>query len=79
MHMSYVGLYRGQVSLASRKTGYDSQEMRPKFIVSQNVYFHFHYKLFCIKAVHLSDTLSLMCPRLWPIEDGSVFVYLYVF
>ena len=45
------------------KTDYVSQETltRPKFTDSQN--FYFHYKLFCIKAVHLSDKLSLTCPR----------------
>ena len=43
--------------------------MRPKFIDSQNFYFHFHCNVFCIKAVHLSDKLSLTCPRVWPIED----------
>ena len=51
------------------KTGYVSQETRPKFIDSQNFKFHFHYKLFCIKVVHLSDKLSLMCPQVWPIKD----------
>ena len=35
----------------------------------------FTFKLFCIKAVHLSDKLSLMCPRLWPIEDICIGVY----
>ena len=28
------------------------------------------------KAVHLSDKLSLMCPRLWPIEDICIGLYL---
>ena len=65
MHISSVGLYEGQVSLASR---YVSQETRPKFIDSQNFSFHFHYK-FCINAVHLFDELSITCPRVWPIED----------
>ena len=50
-------------------TGYVSQERGPRFIYSQNFYFHFHYKSFCIKAVHLSDKLFLTCPRLWRIED----------
>ena len=59
---------KGKLVLLLDKTGYVSQETRPNFINSQNVYFHFHYKLFCIKAVHLSVKLSLMCPRLWPIE-----------
>ena len=49
--------------------------MRPKFIDSQNFYLHFHYKLFCIKAVHLSDKLTLTCPRLWPIEDICIGLY----
>ena len=43
MQMSSVDLNKGQVSLASRKklakTGYVSQETRPKFIDSQNLYF----------------------------------------
>ena len=60
------------------KTGYVSQETRPKFIDSKNFYFHFHYKLFCTKAVHLSDKLSLTCPRVWPIEDIHVCIGLYV-
>ena len=57
------------------KTGYVSQETRPKFIDSQNFYFHFHFKLFCIEARHLSDELSLMYPRLWPIEDKCIGLY----
>ena len=60
---------KGKLVLLLDETGYVSQETRPKFIDSQNFYFHFHYKLFCIKAVHLSNKLSLTCPRLWPIED----------
>ena len=48
---------------------------KKKFIDSQNVYFHFHYKLFCIKAVHLSNKLSLRCPRLWHIEDICIGLY----
>ena len=37
-------------------------------------------RLFCIKSVHLSDKLSLMCHRVWPEEDNvSVFIYLNVF
>ena len=61
MQISSVYLYKGQVSIASRyKTGYVSQETRPKFSDSQNFYFHFHYKLFCIKVVHLSYKLSIM-------------------
>ena len=51
--MSSVDLYKGQVSLLLDKTGYVSEETRPKFIDSQNFYFHFHYKLFCFNAVHL--------------------------
>ena len=60
---------KGKLVLLLDKTSYVSQETRPKFIDSQNFYFHFHYKLFCIKAVHLSDKLPLICPRLWPIQD----------
>ena len=48
---------KGKIVLLLDKTGYVSQETRPKFIDSQNFYFHFHYKLFCIKAVHLSDNI----------------------
>ena len=51
--------------------------MRPKFINNQNFYFHFHYKLFCIKAVHLSNKLWVMYPRLWPIEH-NICIGLYV-
>ena len=42
-----------------------------QFIDSQNFYIHFPYKLLCtcMKAVHWSDKLSLMCPRLWSLED----------
>ena len=63
---------KGKLVLPHDKTGIVSQETRPKFIDSQNFYFHFRYKLFCIKAVHLSNRLALMCPRLWPIEDISI-------
>ena len=56
---------KGKLVLLLDKSGYVSQEKWPKFIDSQNFYFHFHYKLFCIKVVHGSDKLSLMCPRLW--------------
>ena len=50
MHMPSVGLYKGQVSLTSRKKlVFVSQEKRPKFIDSQNFYFHFHYKCFVSK------------------------------
>ena len=66
---------KGKLVLLLDRTGYDSQETRPKFIDSQNFYFHFHYKLFCIKAVHLSNKLSLMCPRLWPIKDICIGLY----
>ena len=65
----------GKLVLLLDKTGYVSQETRPKFIDSQNFYFHFHYNLFCIKAVDLSDKPSLMCPRLWPIEDVCIGLY----
>ena len=76
MHMSSVDLYKRQaanVVLLLDKTG--PQETRPVFIHSQNFYFQFHYKLFCIKEVHLSDKLSLMCPRLWHIEDICISIY----
>ena len=78
MSFNSVCLYKGQVSLRDLlldKTGYVSQGTRSNFIDSHNFYFHFHYKLFCIKAVHLSDKLSLMCPRLWPIESICIGVY----
>ena len=39
---------KGKLVLLLDKTSYVSQETRPKFIDSQNFYFHFHYKLFCI-------------------------------
>ena len=39
---------KGKLVLLLDKTGYVSQETRQKFIDSQNFYFHFHYKLFCI-------------------------------
>ena len=66
---------KGKFVLILDKTGYVSHETKPKFVDSQNFYFHFHYKLFGIKAVHLSDKLSLMCPRLWPIEDIDIGLY----
>ena len=66
---------KGKLVLLFDKTGNVSQETRPKFIDSQKFYFHFHYKLFCIKAVYLSDKLSLMCPRLRPIEDICIGLY----
>ena len=47
MHMSSVGLYQGQVLLLY-KTGYVSQETRPKFIDSQHFYFHFHLYIFFV-------------------------------
>ena len=37
--------------------------------------FTFTTSYFCIKAVHLSDKLSLMCPRLWPIEGICIALY----
>ena len=58
--------------LLLNKTGYVSQETRPKFIDSQNFYFDFHYKLLSIKTVHLFDKISLICPLLWPIEDIKI-------
>ena len=66
---------KGKLVLLLYKTGYVSQETRPKFIDSQNFYFHFHYKLFCTKAVYLSDKLSLTCPWVWPIEDMCIGLY----
>ena len=66
---------KGKLILLLDKTGYVSQETTPKFIDSQNFYFHFHYKLCCIKAVHLSDKVSLMCPRLWTKEDICIGIY----
>ena len=57
------------------KTGYVSHETRPKFIDSQNIYFQFHDTLFCMKALHLSDKLSLTCRRLWPKEDTCIRLY----
>ena len=54
------------------------QETRAKLIDSY-FYFHFHYKLFCIKAVNLSDKLSLSSPRLWPIKDIQVYVSVYIY
>ena len=75
IHMSSVDLLKGKLVLLLDKTGYVPQETRPKFIDSQNFYFHFHYKLYCIQAVHFSDKLSLMCPRIWPIEDICIGIY----
>ena len=66
---------KGTLFLFLDKTGYVSQETIPKFIDSQNFYFQFHYKLFCIKAVLFSDKLPLICPRLWPIEDICIGLY----
>ena len=39
---------KGKLVLRLDKTDYVLQETRTKFIDSQNFYFHFHYKLFCI-------------------------------
>ena len=69
---------KGKLVLLLDKTGYVSQETKPKFIDGQNFNFNFHYKLFSIKAVHLSDKLSLTCPRLWPIEDICIGIYMYL-
>ena len=57
------------------KTFYVPHKTRSKFIDSQNFYFHFHYNVFCINAVHLSDKLSLMCPRSWSIDDICIGLY----
>ena len=46
--MYSVDLYKGKLVLLLDKTGYVSQETRPKFIDSRNFYFHFHDKLFYI-------------------------------
>ena len=70
----FVSIKRKLVLLLD-KTGYVSHETRPKFIDSQNFYFNFHYKLFCIKAAHLSDKLALTCLRVWPIEDICIGLY----
>ena len=43
---------KGKLVLFLDKTGYVSQETRPKFIDSQKFYFHIYYEMFCIKAVH---------------------------
>ena len=66
---------KGKLVLLLDKTGYVSQETRPKFIDIQHFYFHFHYMLFCIQAVHFSDKLSLMCPRIWPMEYICIGLY----
>ena len=66
---------KGKLVLFLDKTGNVSQETIPKFIDSQIFYFHLHYKLFCIKAMHLSDKVSLTCPRSWPIEDICICLY----
>ena len=65
---------KGKLVLLLDKAGYVSQEMRSNFIDSQN--FYFHYKLFCIKAVHLFDKLLLTCPRVWHIEDICIGLYI---
>ena len=70
---------KGKLVLLLDKTGYVSQETRPKFIDNQNFYFHFHYKLFCINAVHLSNKLLLICPQLWPIEHICIGLYVLEF
>ena len=46
-----------------------------RLIVIDPFYFHFHYKLLCIKAVHLFDKLSLTCPRVWTIENICIGFY----
>ena len=75
MHIFLFVCIKGKLLLLFDKTGNLSQETRPKFINSQNFYFHFHYKLFCIKAVHVSTKLSLTCPRVWSIEDICIGLY----
>ena len=71
---------KGKLVLLLDKTGFVSQETRPMFIGSQNFYFHSYNKLISIKAVHLSDTLSLTCPRVRFIEDICIglFVLLHL-
>ena len=73
--MSSIVCIKGTLILLLDKTGYFSQHTRPKFIDSQNFYFHFHCKLFCILLVHLSDKLSLTCTLLWPIEAICIGLY----
>ena len=56
MHMSSVVCIKGKLVLLLDKTGYVSQETRPKFIDSQNFYFHLHYKSFLSKwCIYLTD------------------------
>ena len=69
---------KGKLALLLDKTGSVSQETRQNFIDSQNLYFNFHYQLFGIKTVHLSDKLSLTYPRLLPIEDTCIYIGIYV-
>ena len=71
---------KGKLVLPLDKTSYDSQETRPKFIdsTSQNFYFHFQYKLFCINAVHLYDVPSIMAFMFF-MYFFMVFMYLNVF
>ena len=76
MHMSAVDFIKGKLVLLLEITCYFWQETRPKFIDSQNFYFHFHCKSICVKAVHLSYKLSFTCPRLRPTED--IWIDLYV-
>ena len=77
MQMSSVDLNKGQVSLASRKNWlklamFHKKRDRSSLTVRICT---FLYKLFCIKAVYLSNKLSLMCPRLWPIEGICICLY----
>ena len=60
---------KGKIVLLLDKTSYVSQKNETNVHWQPKFYFHFHNKLLCIKAVHLSDKLSLTCPRVWPVED----------
>ena len=47
------------------------QETKPKFIDSQNIYFNFHYKLVCVKAVHLQ--WNLFDHGKWAFKTNKIF------
>ena len=66
---------KGKLVLLRDKTEYCPQETRSKLIDNQNINFHFHFKLFYIKAMHLSNKLWLTCPQLWPIENICIGLY----
>ena len=85
-HVSHVGntfkckcllliIIKDKLALLLDKTGYFSEKknetnVQSKFLPSLALPI-----CFCIKAVHLSNKLSLMCPRLWPIEDICIGLY----